>query len=316
MASPLDVAFGALGNAAAVPLLASDLRTYPGYAGALSDARILVDEHGDDFWGESLYATWLGALRGLSAPSGDPTTVAGLPSVMKTEPWSRRVLVTQLASWAELRHDTLLYAKQAYGAIPTCEFPDAFVDPYPDAWAGIVRLAKLGQSIATALPPAAGATALASYFAEVEMVASTLEGMAKAELAGQALTPDQLAFINQAVSETAEQQGCTQVLTPHGWYVSLFLDPKDAQTFDPTIADVYTDAAESRVLHVGTGYARYMVVTVDTCTGARAYAGLASSYYEQTTENLLRLDDQTWAGQFAAMNAPADVPWAADLIVR
>ena len=71
---------------------------------------------------------------------------------MKTEPWARRMLNTQLASWAELRHDTLLYAKQSYTGFPVCEFPDAYVDPYPEAWAGIVRLARLGQTIATALP--------------------------------------------------------------------------------------------------------------------------------------------------------------------
>ena len=325
MANALDVAFGALGNAAAAPLLATDLRNYPSYAGALSDARTIVDEHGDDFWGESLYSTWLGALRGLSPPAGDPTTVAGLPSVMKTEPWSRRVLVTQLASWAELRHDTLLYAKQAYGAGITCEFPDAFVDPYPDAWAGIVRLAKLGQAVAAALPadPAmasadgvSGNASLVAYFARVEMIASTLLGMANAELAGQALTADQLAFINQAVDEQVVQAGCTTARIPQGWYASLFLDPQDTQTFDPTIADVYTDAAEGRVLHVGTGYARYMVVTVDTCMGARAYAGLVSSYYEDTTENLERLDDQTWAAGFGMGVSPPDVPWAADLVVH
>jgi hypothetical protein len=314
MASPLDVAFGALGNDAAAPLLATDLRQYPNYPGALSDARTLVDQHGDDFWGESLYAAWLGALRGLSAPGGDPASVAGLPSVMKTEPWSRRVLSSQLASWAELRHDTLLYAKQAYGSGVTCEFPDAYVDPYPDAWAGIVRLAKLGQAVASTLPSTYVAS-IGAYFARVETIASTLLGMANAELAGQPLTPDQLAFINQAVTEQVMQVGCTQEEIPQGWYPSLFLQQQDAQTFDPTIADVYTDTHDALVLHVGTGYARYMVVTVDGCMGARAYAGLASSYYEVTTANLQRLDDQTWAAKFSTMPLPADAPWAAGLVV-
>ena len=154
--NPLDVAFAALGNNAAAPLLASELATYPNYPAALHDVRRLVDLHGDDFWGASLYGAWLGALRGLSVPAGDPTAAAGLPAVMKTEPWARRVLNTQLASWAELRHDTLLYAKQSYTAVPVCDFPDAYVDPYPEAWAGIVRLANLGQAIASALPATAG----------------------------------------------------------------------------------------------------------------------------------------------------------------
>src|SRR5205814_2006955 len=92
---------------------------------ALSDdaiAQPLLDDHGADFWGGSLYSAWLGALRGLSVPGGDPTSAVGLPAVMQTEPWARRMLNTQLASWAELRHDTLLYAKQSYTAIPLCDF--------------------------------------------------------------------------------------------------------------------------------------------------------------------------------------------------
>ena len=150
MPNPLDAAFAALGNNAAAPLLASELGRYPNYPGALHDVRRLVDLHGDDFWGASLYSAWMGALRGVSVPGGDPTSVAGLPAVMKTEPWARRMLNTQLASWAELRHDTLLYAKQSYTAFPVCDFPDAYVDPYPEAWAGIVRLARLGKTVAAA----------------------------------------------------------------------------------------------------------------------------------------------------------------------
>src|SRR5262249_14415798 len=154
-----------------------------------------ADLHADDFWGGSLYATWLTALRGLSMPGGDPTSAAGLPAVMKTEPWARRIVNTQLASWAELRHDTLLYAKQSYTAVPVCDFPDAYVDPYPEAWAAIVRLAQLGQTIAAMLP-ANTAPSLGPYFAEVESVATTLGGMAQAERAGQPLSSDQMAFIN------------------------------------------------------------------------------------------------------------------------
>ncbi|HSS37191.1 MAG TPA: DUF3160 domain-containing protein, partial [Polyangia bacterium] len=182
--NPLDVAFAALGNNAAAPLLATELATYPNYPAALHDVRRLVDLHGDDFWGASLYGAWLGALRGMSVPGGDPTAAVGLPAVMKTEPWARRVVNTQLASWAELRHDTLLYAKQSYTAIPLCDFPDAYVDPYPEAWAGIVRLAKLGQAIAGTLPLDAGPNTLATYFAGVESAATTLGAMAQAERAG------------------------------------------------------------------------------------------------------------------------------------
>jgi hypothetical protein len=313
--NPLDVAFAALGNNAAVPLLASELATYPNYPAALHDARRLVDLHGDDFWGESLYGTWLGALRGLSVPDGDPTAAAGLPAVMQTEPWARRVISSQLASWAELRHDTLLYAKQSYTSVPTCDFPDAYVDPYPEAWAGLVRLARLGQQIAAALPSNTDST-LGPYFASVESVATTLGAMAQEERAGQPLTSDQLAFINQAVDEVLMSAGCTQALTPTGWYTKLFLTQKDAQVTDPTIADVHTDPAGGAVLHVATGLPRLMYLTVDGCNGPRAYAGVVSSYFEQTTANLQRLTDMDWSTQVMATPPPADVSWVSDLVAQ
>ncbi len=317
MPNPLDVAFAALGNNAAAPLLASELTTYPNYPAALHDARRLVDLHGDDFWGGSLYGAWLGALRGLSVPNGDPTAAVGLPAVMRTEPWARRVLNTQLASWAELRHDTLLYAKQSYTAVPLCDYPDAYVDPYPDAWAGIVRLAQLGQTIPNALPSDNSyRTILASYFSTVESVASTLGGMAQAERAGQPLTTDQLAFINQAVEEVTMSAGCTTQIVPTGWYAQLFLNRSDNQTTDPTIADVHTDPADGLVLHVATGLPRLMYVTVDGCNGPRAYAGVVSSYFEQTTGNLQRLTDQDWSTEIMQSAPPPDVAWTADLIAR
>jgi hypothetical protein len=295
-------------------LLSAQLARYPNYPGALHDARRLVDLHGDEFWGGSLYGAWMGALRGLSVPGGNPTTASGLPSVMQTEPWARRVINAQLGSWAELRHDTLLYAKQSYTGSPTCEFPDAYVDPYPEAWAGIVRLARLGQTLAAALPPGS-VTAAGTYFEAVESVASTLGAMASAERAGQPLTSDQMAFINRAVDEVSRTVGCTQVVSPTGWYAGLFIKPEDAQKTDPTIADVHTDPAEGKVLHVATGLPRLMYVTVDGCQGPRAYAGVVSSYFERTTDNLQRLTDMDWSNEVQP-SPPADVPWMTDLIAR
>src|SRR5690606_19895048 len=76
----------------------------------------------------------------------DPAA-AGLPEIAATEPWSRRILNTQLGSWAELRHDTLLYAKQSYTGVPACEFPDAYVDPYPEFYARLAQYAELGKTL-------------------------------------------------------------------------------------------------------------------------------------------------------------------------
>jgi hypothetical protein len=51
-----------------------------------------------------------------------------------------------------------------------------------------------------------------------------------------------------------------------------------------------------------------MVVTVDTCSGPRAYAGLASSYAEKISDNWQRLNDSEWAREIETGAFP-DVPF-------
>ena len=58
-----------------------------------------------------------------------------------------------------------------------------------------------------------------------------------------------------------------------------------------------------------------MVVTVDTCGTPRAYVGLDSAYFERITEGFKRLTDEEWAKSIKT-DAPVDVPWMTDLVVR
>ena len=101
---PLDAMF-VLGANHALPLLQEELEGYP-YAGNLHALRYLVDDYDESFWSENAYNLWLTAIRGLNTlPEG------AVPGPMTTQAWSHKTLNTQLGSWAELRHDTLLYAK-------------------------------------------------------------------------------------------------------------------------------------------------------------------------------------------------------------
>lgn len=317
MPDPLDVAFAALGNDDAAALLAGSLSTYK-YAPNLESTRMLVNAHDPSFWQKNLYNHWLLALRTLSptAETATPTEV-GLPGVAGTEPWGRRLLNTQLASWAELRHDTILYAKQSYTDGAACEFPDAYVDPYPAFFAAIEDFATYGKELSTlAESKAALASRIASYFDGVAKVASTLRGMAEQQRSGEPFTAGQLAFINRAVSLTSA--GCVADGS-EGWYADLFFNNAKSIEYAPTIADVHTQPTDEggapvgRVLHVGTGNPRLMVVTADTCQGPRAYVGLASAYHETITEGFDRLDDDRWAEM--ARDAK-DVSWVSDIVAR
>ncbi len=322
MPNPLDVAYAALGNDQARALLQPELETYS-YAEQLGSTRELVDSHDQDFWDASLYTLWLGALRELSpGPEIADPSAAGLPAVAGTEAWGRRLLNTQLASWAELRHDTLLYAKQSYTMIPTCEYPDAYVDPYPEVFAQLARFASRGSEILSALSSLqASLTRPLSYLSELQTVATTLQGMAEHQRTGVPHSQEQIDFINDAVRMESVDVVCAAVDMPTGWYPRLFYNRDDATSHDPTIADVHTQPADEfgsivgRVLHVGTGNPRMMVVTVDSCEGPRAYAGVVSSYFEHITTDFNRLTDQRWSSLLYS-SPPADVAWMQELVVR
>lgn len=321
MPDPLDVAYAALGNDQAAALLGPDLALHR-YAPQLEAMRRLADAHDTAFWDANLYNRWLGALRALSP---GPALATAVPAVAATERWGRRVLQTQLASWAQLRHDTLLYAKPSYTSGVLCEFPDAYVEPNPAFFARIEAFADAGGALVASLPfdPAGDASYLAArvsaYFERLRQAAGILRAMAEHQATGTPHTAEHLAFVNRAVSTGF---GCGGPPWISGWYADLFFDAGSAADFDPTIADVHTQPTDEggafvgRVLHVGTGNPRLMVMTVETCSGPRAYAGVVSSYHEIVTGQLQRLTDQTWASQLQSGASPPPVPWLADLVVR
>jgi hypothetical protein len=315
MPNPLDMAYAALGNDQAAGLLQPELET-ANYAPNLAKARQLVDWHDDGFWNSSLYTYWLSALRELSPGKQD---MAALPAIARTEAWGLRILNTQLASWAELRHDTLLYAKQSYTGMPICEYPDGYVDPYPGVFRRLKELSTMAaDSLAVVLPAGTSARSVA-YFRDFSEVNARLEGMASQELAGAARTPEDIAFLNDAVVTKTVSVVCTTVTQPSGWYTRLFFNLDDAMKQDPTIADVHTQPTDAqgnpvgKVLHVATGNPRLMVLSVDSCVGHRAYAGVVSAYHEQITDSFKRKTDQEWLPE---VPGAADVPWMAPVLVR
>ena len=310
MVDPLDVAYTVLDNPIARELLADEMGAYQGYEPVIDTVHANVGELDEEFWGSSLYTRWLGALRSLSADVRN--TDGTLPSVFTSEEWGRRILNTQLASWAELRHDTLLYATQSYTGSIACEFPDGYVDPYPQFWQGIVDYAEMGSELSRRF----GDNYTSRVFTRLGEVSAELRDMATRERSGQRLTEEQIAFLNDIV-RLDDGMGCGPPVVT-GWYADLFLgDPLDVE---PTIADVHTQPTTAdghvvgHVLHVATGYPRLMVVHVDDGSGPRAFVGAVSSYYELTTSDFQRLDDEVWHHTHMVNTAPVD--WMAPLITE
>jgi len=138
-----------LGNDAAAEVIAKRIEDSGGQVGRdglpfqhnLLAARSVIDARPREQWNDNLYDGWLSALRALSLPTlGDR-----FPRVMRTRDWSLRRMQTQLASWAELRHDTILYVKQSYSSLATCEYPTGFVELQPAFFDQLERDSRLND---------------------------------------------------------------------------------------------------------------------------------------------------------------------------
>lgn len=315
--NPLDAAFAALGNDQALPLLGDELDTAPEFAGELAGLRLLVDAHPAEYWQSSLYTGWLGALRELSPAASDQDQ---LPTVARTEAWGRRMLNTQLASWAQLRHNNVLYVKQSYTSGNACEYPDAYVDPYPEFFDAMVEFGERGLSVFDALDVGGDfARQATDYFTNVVSINTRLARMARAQQSGEPHSAEDMAFINQAV---VVSRGCGGPATHTGWYSQLHFEPNEAADVDPTITDVHTDVGgdspiprNPSVLHVGTALPRLMVTTFDSCEGPRAYAGVVFDYREVKADGLTRYTDEEWKDAVFAGELP-QVPWLEPILTE
>ena len=318
MPSPLDAWF-VLGNRATVPLLADEITTYD-YQANLAALDYLVGGYDNGFWNANQYNYWLQALMIIDRD----TTGSQYPEVMRTAAWDKRILNTQLASWAHLRHDTILYAKQSYtGEI--CEYPDAWVDPYPAfyeklaAYAGFTLNAFEGLGIFEFTgewreddEQAFYGSMVKYYLQNLKQNMTMLGDIARAELAQQRLTDAQLTFVKQLVRAEGMCGGPAYT----GWYTDLIYNYADenAEVFDPTIADVHTDPNGSgSVLHVGVGQPNLTLISVKTDCGVTAYVGPSMSYYEMVRDGLDRMTDAQWKTMLET-TAPERPAWTEEIV--
>ncbi len=300
--SSLDVLF-AEGNDAAAQLLQPDLDYYH-YSSNLAALRYLIDSYGQDFWQESMYNSWSNAIRSLNPPANRDT----LPTFMQTAAWWQEKMNTQLASWAQLRHDNLLYAKESYSAgIPICSFPESYVEPTPDFYDAVKSYASIAQEEFE--QPLLQNTVVANYFGNLKAVADTLGNVSREELSGTPLKESEKSFLKNMMYEPQEQV-CGS--SPYdGWYPQLFFDwfsggdrNKPCEK-NLVVADVHTAPTDSLgnpvglVFHVGTGPIN-MAVVVATLPGGvpTAFVGPVMSYYEHLSTNFQRLTDQEWQNMY------------------
>ncbi|MDP4196483.1 MAG: DUF3160 domain-containing protein [Bacteroidota bacterium] len=296
-----DVLF-ALGNNASAQILKKELDEYH-YGSNLAALRYLVDSYGDEFWNLTIYNMWLNSIRKLNPPE-DRTK---LPLFMQTASFWQEKMNTQLASWAQLRHDNLLYAKQSYSGTVTCSYPSGYVEPFTDFYKQISSFALRAKEYFAKFAASSSydkASSVANYFAYLSSVSDTLASISQKELEGAALSEKEKTFIKSVLSYYSV--GCGEPKY-NGWYLKLIYTSTTLSTeMDYVIADVHTSPTDASgntvgwVMHVGTGPVNLGVFLVPTGDNNKTLAcvGPVMSYYENVTTNFKRLTDQEWSSAF------------------
>ena len=297
--STLDVLFS-LGNDAAAQLLVPELDQYH-YSSNLASLRYLIDSYDSDFWNSTLYNAWLGNIRSLNPPSDREN----LPAFMQTNAFWQEKMNTQLASWAQLRHDNLLYAKQSYTpGIIICSYPYSYVEPFPQLYLNLKKIAEIGYNKFKNMNYS---QMVIDYFNSLRTISGTLASISEKELAGTSLDSSETDFLKGIIYQTTGQVGCGEEGTLYnGWYVSLFYgdafyDHDGLLKANNIVADIHTVPTDCEgnvvgwISHVGTGPVNLGVwVTKMTNGQLTAFVGPVLSYYEYTTSNFERLTDSEW----------------------
>jgi len=258
-------------------------------------------------WTANLYWGWMYTLQTLLKDYGE-----GYPMFMQNDNWKKKELITFLGSWAELKHDTILYAKQVYaelgGMMPPEERDDrGFVEPNPELYA---RLASLTDLTITGLDERdILSTANKEQLEKLSEMLVTLKDISIKELENTKLTDEEYEFI-RSYGGSLE----------HFWYETFSDEEKEQGNLlndNPAaiIADVATDP-NCCVLEVGTGRVDSIFVVFPIDGKLRIAKGGVYSYYEFSWPMDDRLTDEKWRDEILTdyENMPERPDWQLDYI--
>ncbi|HOT98097.1 MAG TPA: DUF3160 domain-containing protein [bacterium] len=301
MPTGLDV-MQVLGSERAFELLPDKDRRDAHYLKAIDSLKTEFAAYPAGAWAQNLYWNWLYTLMPLLWVKGE-----GYPHFMQTAAWVDKDLYAALASWAELRHDTILYAKQSgskTGMDPTALLVQGYVEPNPHFFG---RIASLADFLTKGLM---SRNLLFEEFSETlnlfTETALKFKTVAEKELSSQPLSGQEYSLIFEF------GKVLYRIVTfNRGGTAGPYYDAKQSGLEPmPVVADVHTDVESGTVLEEGVGYpfAVYVICNIEGVPVLTRGAGY--SYYEFTQPMTDRLSDERWREQLTSTAPPQPVAWS------
>ena len=314
MPKGLDV-MASMGVASAERILLDELKEaqqWDGFVAALSKMKQRMKEID---WQQTISNRWMDAVKTLHE------ICDGYPYFMLTPEWQKKDLNAALASWAELKHDAILYAKQPFGAEcggggPPEPVVTGYVEPNVKFWRKAISLLDATADVLERhhLTTEKGKRATQRLREEAQF----LLRVSQEELAGKKL--------DEADYDALKHIGATfenislDLVRDEEQYLMGWNDVEGTDRKVALIADVYTanslNNPEKSVMYVAVGLADEIYCVVEIDGYLWLMRGAVLSYREtRRALDILRLTDEEWQKNLETYPDEGRPSWMQDIMV-
>ena len=267
-------------------------------------------------WDACVANQWMYTLQSL----GD--TAQSLPYFMQSPQWQKKNLNTALASWAELKHDAILYAKQPMLAEcgdggPEPPVVKGYVEPNVKFWEKAIALVTRMDKVLTTY--SLQTEKAKAVYERIKEMAEFCRDVSKKELNGGKITDEeynQIEIIGSTVENISLELVSEDNEMLQGWSNVVSTDKKVA-----VVADVFTASGENVavddkcVLYEGVGPAYEIYVVVEIDGSLYLTRGAVLSYREFT--RLIsdpRMTDEEWQEELKKSPTGGTPSWMKEII--
>ena len=312
--SGLDI-FASLGCTAAERILINEQHEdtrWEKFKPTLEKMKVRMKEIG---WDQTVAKRWINTLADMN------NTNANYPYFMKTQQWEKKNLNTALASWAELKHDAILYAKQPAGAEcgdygPPEPTVKGYVEPNVRFWEKAIALLDATNDVLKKfdLVTEKAATTTQRLHEQAEFFLN----VSKKELAGKTLTKEEYDQI-EIVGAVFENISLDLVREKDQW-LEGWDNVQGPDKSVAIVADVYTANAANNpnksILYEGVGPAYEIYVVVEIGGNLWLTRGAVFSYREfKQPLGQQRMTDEEWQEKLKTMPRLGCPNWMNEITV-
>jgi hypothetical protein len=249
----------------------------------LNQRKIIIERMDENERINSISSLWLEVLATLTHPFDEK-----YPRYMQSNAFQDKQIQTFLGAYTELKHDTLLYAKQSYAEMGDGSEPGVippvvkgFVEPNLDFWNKFNQLLERTEQFFSKNNLFKNRSPLARLV-QFHEISKFYTSLAQKELSQQKISDDEY-----------EKLRTTKL--------AFIADPFEAGQNIPDqnsakvalVADIHTDLLKGQILYQATGNPYLMLVIIANQT-PRLVAGLVYNHYEFTQPIGKRLTDEDW----------------------